>query len=302
MKYAVNYHHKFRHIKDVDEIIIQYTSNIMTFVPELIGENKEKRIILDLVTEDKEDIPNIIPFINKLRQDGYNIAVEISNTSDIIEIFRKDKIPYFFNWYANNLEIATIQCEMGVSDIYVTEELGFRIKDLEYLKSKYNVKIRIFPNIAQSRNNTYVNALQRFWVRPEDTEIYEPYVDVFEILSGDDASRLSVIYEIYKNRQWLGNLNDIILDFKAPIINNRGMNPHFAEMRLNCGKKCLLGKCNLCNQMGEMSNSFVEVGLEVIKKKFKPEQSEQEIEEKINKLKERAHEPGTNENSNNITS
>ena len=133
--------------------------------------------------------------------------------------------------------------------------------------------------------------MERFWIRPEDTELYEPYVDIFEILPGqNDTSRLSVIYEIYRDRQWLGNLNDIILDFSSPIVNNRGVNPHFGEMRLNCGKKCVVGQCNLCPQMADLANSFVEVGLEIIKKKYKPEITKEQKQKAMDKLKEIADE------------
>lgn len=299
MKYAVNYSRSFRHLHEVDEIILNYAGSeeLVTFVPELVGKNKSQRIILNILDVEDNKITSIIPFINKLQADGYNLAV-ITRETEYIQNFKNANIPFFFMKGTSNLETAVIQCEMGVSDIYVVEELGFRMKDLQYLREHYRVQIRVFPNIAQSAKNLYINGLQRFWIRPEDTEIYEPYVDVFEIMTGEDTSRLSVIYEIYRDRQWLGNLNDIILDFKAPIVNNRGMNPHFAEMRLNCSKKCLLGKCDLCTQIGNISNSFVEVGLEVIKKKYKPEHTEQEKKEALEKLKERAHELGINENSN----
>lgn len=299
MHYCVNYSRSFRHLHEVDEIILNYAGSerLMTFVPELVGENKNQRIILNILDIGDNEITSIIPFINKLQVDGYNLAVIIRETEHIQE-FKNANIPFFFIKGASNLETAVIQCEMGVSDIYIVEELGFRMKDLQYLKEHYGVQIRVYPNIAQSAKNLYIPEMCRFFIRPEDTEIYEPYVDVFEILGGEDNSRLSVIYEIYYNRQWLGGLETLILDFKTPVINT-GMNPHFAENRLNCGKKCLIEKCNLCTQIGNLANMFNEVGLEVIKKREKPQKTKEEIEQALTKLKERANELGINEDTNN---
>lgn len=39
---------------------------------------------------------------------------------------------------------------MGVSDIYITEDLGFNLIAIKPLAEKENIIIRAFPNIAQS--------------------------------------------------------------------------------------------------------------------------------------------------------
>lgn len=302
MKYAINWTRDFRHLHEVDEVILNYYSgseNVVSFVTDNFTDYKSQRIIINLLELEEAEINKVVTYINKLRKDGFNIAAIITSTDFNINIMKENNIPFFFNKHAYNLDTAAALAEAGASDIYVVEELGFRLKDIQYIREKYGVQIRVFPNITQSANNKYINGMERFWIRPEDTEIYEPYVDVFEILPGQkDTSRLSVVYEIYRDRQWLGNLNDIILDFKSPIVNNRGMDPHFAENRLNCGKKCLIGKCNLCTQIGDLANMFTEVGLEVVKKKYKPERTKEEIEEELNKLKERARELEINQDSN----
>ena len=302
MRYAINYASNFRHLHEVDEVILNYYSgseDLVRFVTENFKDYPFQRIVVNLLELEEAEITKVITYINKLRKDNYNIAVIITDTDFNIKAFKEAGIPFFFNKHAYNLDTLHTLVEAGVSDVYVVEELAFRIKDIQYVREKYNVKIRMFPNIAQSANNKYTNGMERFWIRPEDTELYEPYVDVFEILSGKNTSRLSVIYEIYKDRQWLGNLNDIILDFNSPIVNNRGMNPHFGEMRLNCGKKCVIGQCNLCPQMADLANSFAEVGLEIIKKKYKPEITEEQEQEVMNKLKEIANELRSNQDADN---
>jgi hypothetical protein len=79
------------------------------------------------------------------------------------------------------------------------------------------------------------------------------------------------------------------------IVPNTGMNPHFAEMRLNCGKACLYSSCNLCNEMGNLAQKFSEVGIEVIKPRKKPERTEEEKQVILDRLKGEKHGPGSDE-------
>lgn len=294
MKYAVNYSRDFRHYDEVDEVILKMRQKQQDFVPfvlALIENNPTLKITLNLTKVfPEEDYADIIPGILKLKKDNVNIVVKVPEITYNVNDFYMAGIPFFYSRTVTRLEEAYIQAELGASEIYIVGELGFRLKDLQALKDIYGVEFRVYPNIAQSINKNMINGVTRFWIRPEDTEIYEPYVDTFELLGGMNELRSSTIYEIYKQQQWMGNLNDIILDFDSPVVNNRGMNPHFAEVRLNCGKKCLLGKCNLCEQMATLANNFVEVGIEAIKPRKKKERSEEEKEAIRKKLAERADE------------
>ena len=288
MIYAINYARNFRYMNEVDEIILNYysgTDTVIDFIPKLVKDNKQQRIILNILNVKENKISAVIIYLTKLIHDGYNIAAIILDKPEIIKQFKEANIPFFFAKHASNLETVYAMAQQGVSDIYIVEELGFRVKDLQYIRTHFNVKLRVFPNIAQSAKNQVINGMERFWIRPEDTELYEPYIDVFELLSGEDTSRLSVVYEIYRQRQWLGKLNDLILDFQEPIVENTGMNPHFGEMRLNCGKKCYQNKCNICQQISVLSDAFVTAGLEIIKKRYNPTE-ELTDEEKKAKIKE----------------
>ena len=309
MQYAINYAKDFRHFDEINEVILNHYSGsdfVMEFVPKLVKENKSQRIIVNLLDVEEEKILEPIIYIAKLIHDGYNMAVIILDKEDIINHCKENNVPFFFSKHASNLETAFSMAEMGVSDIYVVEELGFRMKDLKYLKDKYHVKIRVFPNIAQSAKNSVIKPMERFWIRPEDTELYEPYVDVFELLSGQDTSRLSVVYEIYRQRQWLGNINDLILDFQEPIVPNTGISPHFGDMRLNCGKRCHLDRCHICSQMILFAEAFDEAGLQIVKKRYRPEYTEEDYEkvkELYKKLEEREkNESGTDQETNDTES
>lgn len=303
MNYCINYAKGFRHYDEIDEVILNHYSGsdaLIEFIPKLTKETKIKRVVINLLNIDLEKIDSVISYIAVLIRDGYSIAAKIKDDENVINLFKDNNIPFFFDKFASNFEMAYGMAKSGVSDIYVVEELGFRMESLAYLKEKFGVKIRVFPNMAQSARKSAIPSIQRFWIRPEDTELYEKYVDVFEFIS-EDTTRLSVVYEIYKQRQWLGNLNDLILDFQEPIVPNTGIDPEFGLARLNCGKKCLVERCFVCPRVVSLAEAFDKAGLEIVKPRYKPESNLtlEEQEAKIEEWKKKINEFRTTKESDN---
>jgi hypothetical protein len=139
--------------------------------------------------------------------------------------------------------------------------LCFEIDKVAEIAAQYNAQVRVYPNIAQSKwNNTA--ALKKFFIRPEDIDEYEKYVDVIEFYNVD--KQIDIYYDIYKQKKkWFGKLNEIILDFDSDI-DNRYIIPRFAEMRIKCGKNCLKGgSCRRCEIIEQLSNTLEESQLVV---------------------------------------
>lgn len=298
MKYAVTWTPTFRYLSEIDEILYPDWSGKDTLLSSFDGKiNKEKqRIILPLTwTWEDSDIDEAVVYINKAQKEGYNIAVQIPEDRELAHKLREAHIPYMFNKFAGSLDRAYTQAMMGASDVYVVENLGFRIPDLQYIRESFGVQIRLIPNIAQIAGFTKeIDPMLKFWVRPEDTEIYEPYVDVFEIYG---TNRLSVVYEIYRDRRWFGDLNDIILDFDTDSVPNGSMPPHLGPQRIKCGQACLKGRCNLCPQLAQTARKMEEVGIEVRKDKYKPEKTKEEKEKLMKEFEDRINELRANEES-----
>jgi hypothetical protein len=304
MKYCINFSRTFRHFDILDEVILNNITDLnklINFLDEGLI-NKSTRIILNIAGSalSSNAIEGAPAILNMIQNQGWNITVIINKENK--DIFVTSHIPFFYSNFPKNIEEVYVQAYDGVSDVYITEELGFRLKDLQNIKEIFKVQYRVIPNIVQSANNKIFEAMPSFWIRPEDTELYEPFVDIFELWGGKNESRISVIYEIYKQKQWLGDLNDIILDFHFKSrVPNTGMNPHFAEMRLNCGRKCLIGKpCNICYQMADLAEQFNKVGLEVIKKREKPIRTEEDIDKALQILENHKDELRVDEATNDI--
>lgn len=286
MKYAVHYSKDFKFLKEIDEVILDWegTDQILDFVPKTFLQ--EQRIIINL--KQIENIEDVIPCLNKLKALHSNIAVQIGlDRADAANLLKMEDIDFMFYDYCTTIEMYYLMKELGASDIYITEILGFGLEDLQE-EGERSVKLRVFPNIAQCdpHGKGILPEITKFWIRPEDTELYEELVDVFEFYGTKDGGGLSTIYKIYKKCQWLGDLKDIILDFHLDI-SNKTIAPHFGKMRLNCHKKCLYGKCNVCPNIASLAEGFNTAEIEVVKRKRKEQYSQEEKEQIINTLKER---------------
>lgn len=295
MKYAVHYNKAFQFLKEVDEVVFDWegTDKILDFIPTILSQ--EQKAIVSL-RNTKADIEDLFPVIMKLKTLHNNLLIQIGlDQAGDIRFFKDNNIDFMFYDYCASIEMYYLMKELGVSDVYVTESLGFCLEDLQEGGDR-PIRLRVFPNIAQcySHGKGVIPEITKFWIRPEDTELYENLVDVFEFYGKEDGTRLSTIYKIYKKCQWLGDLKDIILDLDIDI-SNTTISPHFGKMRLNCHKKCLYGKCNICLNIADLAEKFKAVDIEVVKKKRKEEYSEEEKEKVINDLKERGKELKNNE-------
>jgi len=262
MKYCVRYNKNFRYKDIVDEVIYDYTSDI---VDQIQKENWQswQRIIIDLSVDEKGNEIPILKMVQKIHN-NMTVMIDIKNKTLTREL-EENELPFFFWNNATTLDTVYSMVQKKVTDIYITESLGFRIKDIsEYLKPR-GIYLRVFPNIAQYAVGIAKDIPDpcKFFIRPEDTDLYEPFVDVFDFwqISG----RESIIFEIYKNKQWAGDLNHLI-NFNE-VFHNASIPPQFGEARLNCGQKCMLERCRICIDAKELSNKFINDNIQIVKKK-----------------------------------
>lgn len=279
MKYCIPYHKSFRYKDIIDEVIYEYDKNIVDIISKEPWKDTQTVIInlpYDLQIDDL-----LIPTLKMCKKNHNNLMIRLTETQDEIrETLREAKIPYFYSNYAITADEIYSLIKKGASDVYVTESLAFNlIKIGEYCKTK-GVRIRIIPNVAQYRVGfkSEIPDPCKFFVRPEDTELYEPYVSVFEI-SGL-ADRFSVTYEIYRNKQWIGNLSDLITGFTEDFPNG-SLVPYFGPERLKCGQRCMQENCNLCEQMKELAKKFSDDNLLLTREKDKNWKNETESYQKI---------------------
>ena len=289
MRYAVRYNKDFRYLKEVDEIIFDYqgTDQIVDMIPATLQE--DQRAIIRLT--DIDDIGKVIGYLVKVKELHHNLIVQIDfyEQKDFINILNDNSIEYMFSNFCKTYDTLYAMVKLGAKEVYIVESLAFDLESLQSYREDYGIKFRVFPDIAQYEKGTkdLIPEIITFWIRPEDVELYEKYVDTFEIFRTDN--RTSVIYEVYKGGQWRGQVKDIICDFESDI-GNANIAPHFGLMRTGCKRKCLYNKCNVCTNIADLAEQFKINDINIIKKKKKDKLPVEERDKIIEELKEKGKE------------
>lgn len=278
MKYCINYSNKSHIIDKVDEILIRYDKNkILELFTQFIPAHSNQRVIVQLIEEDNIDtivnnLKKIISIYNENKDIKFDIQLPFYNQK-FMEELKDTNLKYFFKAAANSWDKFTGLISQNVSDIYITDELAFELDKVAEIAHKNSIKVRIYPNVAQSRWDKLSDIL-KFFIRPEDIEMYEPYVDVCEFY-GDKAQQIDTYYKIYQeDKKWFGDLQEIIIGLDSKI-DSRYIIPRFAEKRIKCGKDCLKGgKCEMCKRILDLSEQLENAHLIVQIDKEKEETDE----------------------------
>lgn len=286
MKYCVRYSRKFNFIDKVYEFKIIYKPN-HTKLLAFLDKFSDKRIIISFTEEDMQDIVLSNDLDKYAELENKNFAFLLPQINDenkiTISLFIKKlkdaEIEYFFDDKVYSIDKVWELISIGVSDVYICGELGFEIKSIADRIHEANVKIRVFPDIAQSTAASG-DPLTKFFIRPEDSILYNDYVDVFEFFA-DDKIRDNLLYTAYaKDQKWYLNLNDIIIGFEDyDPVSNISIPSQFGYIRMNCRKRCVReGTCHICDRCAELSNKLKENGL-VLKEKVMTQKEYVEDEE-----------------------
>lgn len=241
MKYCLSALQPENILKKADEIKIRLKD--YRAIPDYVDKYPDKTLILDFT--------NIIP-------EGFNW--------DLIQVY-SEKMNGNFHCALNNLYLAD-ECisrgikfyykyavtsffeleglkKMGVSYILVGIPLIFDLKNV----ASYEIPMRAVPNLAYEPYIKHNDGICGGWIRPEDTDIYGQYIDVFEF-SSEKLEKEQALYHVYaENKKWPGNLNLLIdnlnVDFDNKVFYDE---ENFAKRRMNCKQKCLSGySCHYCS-------------------------------------------------------
>lgn len=264
MKYCFNYNvnRNFKYMEEIDEIEYIYhhaNTNILDFLKNI---KDNQRVIFRIVEDlDKAGLARFSMFKESFPNLKFACSLpeyKEKHSKEMFKILAEAGIPAFFHTLVSDWTMLDAMKNMGVSDIYLVEDICFELDKAAKVLHEAGIKIRVFPNVCQSSvSTTDTHALKTFFIRPEDVAVYESYVDVMEFFGRDD--QIKTYYEIYaKNKRWLGDLNEMIIDFNDSV-DSRGLSHIFAQQRIKCGKKCMKGSsCNLCQKFADLSKVMLE--------------------------------------------
>ena len=250
MKVCFNYNQFTEHssyILQADEWNIIFNEKDTTLL-EFLDNHLDKRINLIIA-----DI-KLFNFCEEITKKYSNVYILFKDID--LKILKDANITFkfFTNTLVNNIDIMQQLIDLKVTDIYIVEQLGFELEKISKYLHNNNIQVRAFPNVAQSQWKD-LSALKKFFIRPEDLELYAQYIDVIEFFEVD--KKIDIYYDIYINkRKWFGRLDEIIIDFNSSL-DNKYVIPKFAELRAGCRRKCLQGEnCNRCEQIENLASSL----------------------------------------------
>lgn len=276
MKYCIDYNKKSKILDKVDEINIVYNLKDTTLL-EFLLTNKEKRVNICIEDLDIEKQLTAIEKIKDIKNSNENLQlfIRLQNINDdLIKKIKEYNLPFYINLRVNNWDTFRGLIDLGVSDIYITEDLCFNLLSVSSIAHSNGVQLRTFPNVAQSQWNS-MESLKKFFIRPEDIDTYSMYIDVVEFFG--DIDKTEVLYKIYAiDKKWMGRLDEIIIGFDGDL-DSRFILPKFASYRTNCRKKCLKGgSCHICEAIEELSKTLADKGFMFTIKKESAELKEEE--------------------------
>lgn len=272
MNYAIKYYIGCRTLPKADEIIIKYThetDELIKFAQEEINENQ--RLVVDLNEFNTEEkLSDSLKIFIAAMEVHKNFALKTTIEDKNIVDYAESNIPFFVMETVDCWDELTHQIGLGVSDVYIVNEFGFYLPKISQYCHDMGVKVRAYPNVAQSRTSApNINSFTKFFIRPEDIFIYEEMIDTFEFFGPLDKQ--PVLYDIYSQERWLGKLNEIILGLDNEI-DNMTIAPYFGESRRACEKRCAYGRCNVCNSIASLAAVLESKNIKMKKKAIRHEQ------------------------------
>lgn len=256
MKYCVNFTKNFKYMDEVDEFTITF-EDIYESLLYFISKYKDKRINILISNEESFIENNSIETLIKIKEEypELKLYLQLDNVeSKVLPLINKRglKCDYFFSTIAEDLDIFYGLLSFSPCDIFVGGNLGFKANVFSSIAQTAGIRIRVYPNIAQS-SWKYVSNLYKFFIRPEDTSLYEDFIDVFDLTKSNIQAQ-KIYYKIYAiDKKWDDTLDEIIINFDRKIY-NKYIPSFFASRRLNCGKKCMEGRpCNICGEINKIT-------------------------------------------------
>lgn len=256
MKSCIEWRKSFKYLSQADEFNIDFKRKDKQLIKFLDLYAMSQRVNIRMPIEEyTEDDLELISEINKLNK--YKIAVILPYYDAYFANFlRKNNVNFYYSTPAATWDEFIYYANTGVSDIFVSGDLGFDLERLAKVnKQKWDVNIRCYVNIAQAIKKNGDGFID-FYIRPEDVVYYSNFVDVIEFWKAEEQQ--NVLYEVYfHDREWNGDLRQIIKGMTLEINNYYILGSEFARRRAQCRKKCIKGeRCELCHRLAELATSL----------------------------------------------
>lgn len=249
MKVCLDSRNTVEYLLKADEIKVKFYNHEV--IPNLIERYPKATIILQLnqsfdFDEQDEQNWNYIKMYNELAQERFICCAE---TLFQMEKCKENNIKFYYGFPVTTFYELNSLKDLGVCYLRLAPPLSHLLPDV----GKFNIPIRMVPNVCYQNYLPHKNGIHGQWVRPEDLEIYAIYIDTIEF-EDCDIEKEQALYRIYmEEHEWPGEFNTLFTNFNYKGV-NRMIEPSLAQNRIKCGQRCENNQsCHLCDIAVELA-------------------------------------------------
>lgn len=244
-------------------VIFEKGKNNPTKFVEFLGQYENHRINIEFTNGIDYSLVDIA---NKISDKIY-IRLTLQDITRItVDKLKEHNCKFFCDsiFPAYNYTTLKSYLSLGVSDVYIADDLCYSLDNVKKICANNDVQIRLILNRIPSTSFTKGISYETPIYRPQDIDRLTPYYDVFELDCGRpyDWARADVLYRVwFQEKHWNGEISEINPDLCIPFHDN-SIIPDFTEYKLNCGFRCGSRPNPICQKCEQ----FIHIG-ELLKKK-----------------------------------
>lgn len=253
MSIIVPFSKSFKYPNQDIQWIINYKPKIKE-LDDFISKNQNHRVTLYISDYDMEKDDEIFQALFEKYKESQLVLCFPLFDVELQNHLTKNGFPHYYENTIITWEDFIWFLSLNITDIFIGETVAFDIIQASKMAREKNKRLGVCCNFCDSPDNQAVPSLKKFFIRPEDFELYSNYVDVFKF-TASSANEINLLYEIYtKDKKWFGKLSEIIKNYTSDE-DSRFIIPKFAQKRLSCGRRCLInpGQCKICDRISELS-------------------------------------------------
>lgn len=224
-------------LKKANEIKVDFRDRERLF--DYIDDYPTKSFVLSIPAGEKIEFSKLKAYNEKLNGKFYCELEDITNC----EVFKENNIKFFWKYPVTNFYELQGLKDLGVSYVLIDAPIFFSLEKVK----KFDIPIRVIPNVCYEGYIPREDGLHGSWIRPQDFDLYEPYISVYEF-KAEHLRQIETLYHIYaENKDWVNNMNLLLTNFNLSVLAT-AIPPEVVETRLNCGQRCTENRCHLCER------------------------------------------------------
>ena len=170
------------------------------------------------------------------------------------EYFQENDIKFYFDLYCNINNFIQLEnaFKAGVSDVFILDDLCYRLPRVKELCNNNGVRLRLNVNQIPSLSSNQFYSIKTPVYMPENWNELNKYYDTIEFDSLNSWNRLRHLYDIwFKEHTWDDTVKILYPEWPQEIdFQNNDLFTMLCEYKMKCGYRCFeKGKCNKCDQV-----------------------------------------------------